>query len=131
MLERFPDNKYILPFSTICEVKDGKIVAAVWLENYTGKSAMIHVAGEKGWCTRRFLFAVFDYCFNKLKLHKLIGTVCSSNLRATEFDERLGFVRECVIKDTENTGDTIVFTMTKSQCKFLRHRDGQESTQSA
>lgn len=128
MLDRFPDNKHFLPFTTICEVKDDKLVAAVWLENYTGKSAIIHVCGEKGWCTRKFLHAVFDYCFNQLKLYKIIGTVCSSNVRANEFDKRLGFVCECVIKDTELGGDTIIYTMTKQQCKFLRSHNGQKST---
>lgn len=131
MIDRFPDNKYFLPFATICEVKNGKILAAVWVENYTGRSAVIHVCGEKGWCTRKFLTAVFDYCFNQLNLYKIIGTVSSSNVRANEFDMRLGFVRECVIKDTESNGDTIIYTMTKQQCKFLRSHNGQESTKSA
>ena len=126
----FPDNKHFLPFATICKVVDDELKAAVWLENYTGKSAVIHVAAKSNECDRKFLRTVFNYCFNDLKLTKLIGTVSSSNVRATEFDKRLGFVEEYRIKDTEINGDTIILTMTPSQCKLLRHTHGQESTES-
>jgi RimJ/RimL family protein N-acetyltransferase len=106
--------------------KAGRLVAGVVFDNYRGASICIHVAAEGGhWLTREFLRAVFDYAFNAAKVNKLIGPVDSTNESARRFDEHLGFVPEAILTGAGRTGDLILYTMTRQQCRFLKDIHGQ------
>jgi RimJ/RimL family protein N-acetyltransferase len=112
--------------NTICLVEGEKILAGVWLENYNGVSAVLHVAGEgKRWLTRAFAEAVFHYAFNVLGCKKLIGVVSSANTQARRFDEHLGFKIETVIEDADPTGSLIIYSLKRSDCKFLGETHGE------
>jgi RimJ/RimL family protein N-acetyltransferase len=101
-------------------VKDDELVAGVLFDNFTGRSVQMHVAAaRKNWLSREFMRFCFHYPFEQLKVNKLVGLVDSTNAAALRFDLHLGFQQEAVIKDAGKTGDIIVLTMTREQCRFL------------
>lgn len=112
--------------STICLAEGDRIVAGVWLENYNGASAVIHLAGEgRRWLTREFARAVFHYVFNVLGCKKLIGIVREVNTDARRFDEHMGFKVEAVIADADPNGALIIYSLKREDCKFLENPHGQ------
>lgn len=125
MAQRFGQVAPQRAHSTIVLVRDGQIRGAVWLENYNGASAVIHVAGDgRRWLTRAFAQAVFHYTFNVLGCRKLIGIVREVNLDAQRFDEHLGFQREHVIEDADPEGGLIIYSLKREDCKFLEKNNG-------
>ena len=80
----------------------------------------MHVAStSKYFLTRTFLNVVFDYPFNQLGCKKIIATVNSDNEKARNLNEKLGFVLECKIIDAVKSGDLLIYTMNKDNCKFI------------
>lgn len=125
MAERFGQVAPQRAHSTIVLARDGEIRGAVWLENYNGASAVIHVAGAgRRWLTRGFLQAVFHYTFDVLDCKKLIGIVREVNRDAQRFDEHLGFRKECVIDDADPAGGLIIYSLRREDCKFLEKEHG-------
>jgi hypothetical protein len=125
MVQRFGQVAPQAAHSTITLVRAGTIRGAVWLENYNGASAVIHVAGDgRRWLTREFAEAVFHYAFNVLACRKLIGIVREVNSDAQRFDENLGFRRECVIEDADPEGALIIYSLKREDCKFLEKKNG-------
>jgi hypothetical protein len=103
--------------------EDGNVVAGVWYEAYTKTSIITHIAVE-GRMSKKFLSVIFDYPFVQLGVDKLIGPTNSSNENAMRFIQKLGFVEEARIKDAFPDGDMVLFTMTKSKCRFLGEKHG-------
>jgi RimJ/RimL family protein N-acetyltransferase len=102
---------------------DGRLIAGVVYDNYTGRSIAMHVAGEGGhWMTREFARVCFDYPFRQLGVNKVLGFVDSTNTQARRYDEHLGFVLEHVITDAGKSGDLCIYSMTAAQCRWLRAR---------
>jgi hypothetical protein len=88
---------------------------------YTGASINIHIAGfDPRWGDRDLVWVGFDYPFNQLGCKKVIGQVPSYNDLALEFDLKLGFKIEAVIKDVFPNGDLFVVSMLKEDCRFLK-----------
>lgn len=107
--------------------KAGVLIAGVAYDRYNGASVCMHVAAEgKHWLSRSFLTACFDYPFNTLGVKKILGLVDSSNLKARRFDEHLGFQQEAVLKDAAPSGDLIVYSMTREQCRYLELYHGRK-----
>lgn len=98
-----------------------QILAGVVYEGFNGVSIGMHVAALPGvnWCTREFLWMVFDYPFNQLGAKKIIGVVPAANLAAMRLDLHLGFVHEATLKDAHPTGDVNMLSMTRDQCRWL------------
>lgn len=107
-------------YTTIGLERDGELVGGVVFESFTGTNANIHVAGSGPyWMTRTFLFAVFDYAFNQLGLKRLTGYVEAANARALDFDRKLGFIDEAVLRDAVPSGDVIILCMRREDCRFI------------
>lgn len=100
--------------------KDDKIIAGVIFERYNGQSLWVHVAAE-GRLTPSFIRAVFHYAFVHCDAEKIIGTVPSENIKAIKFDKNLGFTEEGRIKNASPSGDIIIYTMSKSNCRFINY----------
>lgn len=98
---------------------DGRIVAVTGFDCWNGSSCCIHIAID-GRLTREYTNYVYGYAFDVMKAKKLIGLVSSANEKALKFDKHSGFVEEGRIKDGYPDGDTIILTMTREQCKFLK-----------
>lgn len=88
--------------------------------DYNVASIQIHVAAFRHtWLSREFLWAVFNFPFNTIKIKKLLGLVRSTNERAIKLDLRLGFVLETTVKDVFSDGDMLVFSMMRENCRWL------------
>jgi RimJ/RimL family protein N-acetyltransferase len=98
---------------------NGEIIGGVLYDNYNGATIEMHCAGVGRWLTRTFLNAVFDYPFNGIGVHKVVGLVDEANMAARKLDAHLGFVHEATIKDGAKGGDLLILTMTREQCRFL------------
>lgn len=103
---------------------DKGLVAGVLFEDWNGANILMHVAAVPGrhWLTREFLWFVFYYPFEQLKVKRITGLVASTNLDAIRFDKNLGFELEATLKDAHPSGDLLVFKMTKDKCRWLSLR---------
>lgn len=102
--------------------RDGAIVGGMAVCAYLGNSATIHMAGEgANWCPRDLLWMVFDYTFNQLGVHKLIGLVRSDNYRSLSINLRGGWQVETLVRDLFADGvHCFVLQMTRDTCPWLK-----------
>jgi RimJ/RimL family protein N-acetyltransferase len=105
-------------------IEEGELVAGVWYEDYNRKSVTCHIVLKKP-INRKFLAIIFDYPFIQLGVSKIIGPVKSDNVKAIEFDKKLGFKEEARILDAFPNADLIFFVMNKDECRFLGERYGK------
>ena len=107
--------------------KDGEIVAGVIYDSWNRRSIVCHIAATES-LTATFLAKVFDYSFRQLQVHKMIATVSSKNFKSIRLVTHMGFKEEAKIKDAHPSGDIVIFTMTKEDCKFLGEKYGKKLT---
>lgn len=106
-------------------IKNGEPIAGVIFTDFNGRSMVVHQA-INGNITKEFLHKVSDYAFNQCKVEKLIGPIDSSNQKAIKLVTNMGFKEESRIKDAHPKGDIILFTLVKSDCRFLGERYGKK-----
>lgn len=99
--------------------EDGKLTAGVLYDMYNGRSICMHVAIEKA-VSRKYTRTCFDYPFNQLKVSKVLGLVDSTNDKALRFDKLLGFTEEARIADAGKSGDLVILSMTRQQCRWIK-----------
>jgi hypothetical protein len=98
-----------------------------WVIGYTafiGKTCQMHMVNLKGGYTPKgLLFGAFDFAFNHCGLEKVFGIVNSNNVKAMEYDQKLGF-KEAVRFDGvhDDGGDLVVFQMGKADCRWIKER---------
>lgn len=106
---------------TIALLEDGTLIAGCLVEDYNQRSCSMHIAAEgSNWLNRQFLWACFDYVFNQLGCEKAFGVVPAHNLDAQRFDEHLGFRLEARLKDQSPSGDLLIYSMYKADCRWLK-----------
>jgi RimJ/RimL family protein N-acetyltransferase len=106
----------------IARYERGKLYGGVLYTNYTGRggSIQIHVASFlPRWVNRSILWVTFDYPFNQLGVKKVFGQVPADNEKALKFDLNLGFKVEGQIKDVYPSGDMLLLSMYRDECRFL------------
>jgi hypothetical protein len=97
------------------------LLGGVLYQAYTGASVNLHIAGfDPAWVIRDMIWVCFHYPFMQMKCHKIFGQVPASNLRALEFNRKLGFIEETRIKDVFPDGDLVVLSMKREDCKWLK-----------
>lgn len=96
----------------------GNFVAGVMYEQFNGRSIVAHIAVE-GRMTPAFLVAVFDYPFNVCDVNKVICPIPSENARSIALATNMGFHEEARILDAQPNGDILIYTLAKSDCRFL------------
>jgi len=102
-------------------VKNYELLGGVIYTNYTGRTVQIHQAGfVPAWPTPQFMFCIYDFPFNLLKVEKLIATVPSTNKRAMNITRKMGFTHTVTIPDIVLGGDLVVLSMSRDQCKYLK-----------
>jgi RimJ/RimL family protein N-acetyltransferase len=99
--------------------EDSRILGGVIVCDTNECNAALHVAGEPGWINRTFLRFLFHYLFVQLGLVRVTGMVAASNAVALEFDRRIGFKDEFVMKDGAPDGDLIVLCMRREDCRWI------------
>ena len=116
-------GKYDYSQNTACigQEKDGKLIAVVGYNNFLPNSCQMHIAStDVLWATKDFLFAVFDYPFNKLEVKVIIAPICKGNVKPLNMCRKLGFEQVADIPYGHPDGDLIVVTMKRNQCKWLQ-----------
>lgn len=105
----------------ISHSRQGALTGGMIYNCFTGCSINIHIAGfDPRWGDRDLVWVGFDYPFNQLGCKKVFGQVPASNTQALEFDLKLGFKIDAVIKDVFPDGDLIVVSMAKDDCHWLK-----------
>nr|DAX02263.1 MAG TPA: acetyltransferase [Caudoviricetes sp.] len=115
--DRFPPDA-----PSIGLLENGRIVGGVVYTMYTGNGIMMNVAGGyKGWINRAFIRAAFAYPFKQLGCTRVSGLVRVDNFAAQQFDERLGFKREGLVRRGDDDGtDLIMYGMLREECKWIK-----------
>ena len=118
--DTYPEHE---KFTALISEFDGDIRGVVFYTDwYPTNSIDMHIAAVAGerWLTRPFLAAAFGYPFLQLNLRRVTGRIAATNERANRFVEKLGFVREGLVRQGWHTGDDLViWGMLKSECRFL------------
>lgn len=74
---------------------------------------------DKKWCNRRVLRLIFDLVFNKIGAERAGALVSKDNEPSFRLAEKLGFVREGLLRHYRDNGDDCyVYGMLKSECKW-------------
>jgi len=121
--ERTDTNSFGPGATAIGLESEGKLIAGVAFNMYTGPSICLNVASEPGknWLTRDFLFRAFAYPFIQLKCNRVTVLVRVDNSRSRKFVEHLGFIQEGLLRRAAVDGtDMIVYGMLQNECRFLR-----------
>jgi len=101
----------------------GNITAGVLYDYCNGASVCVSIAVER--MSREFLRVIFDYPFNQLKTNVLIAWVAEVNAKSRRLVEHIGFVLNSRIANGDPTGDLLIYTMNRSQCRYLGGSNGK------
>jgi hypothetical protein len=98
-----------------------------WVIGYTafiGKTCQMHMVNLKGGYTPKgLLFGAFDYPFNHCGMEKVFGIINSNNVKAMEYDKKLGFTEALRFNGMhDDGGDLVVLEMNKADCRWIRER---------
>lgn len=98
--------------------RDGELVAGALVDNYNGASMHCHIAlADKRSLSREFLQACFRYAFEQAGCRVLIAPVAKP--AAQRLVERIGFRFEHSIASAHPSGDLRIYTMRRSECRWL------------
>lgn len=105
---------------------DGKLLCGVIYEAYTKASIQAHIAGfGPFWLKRDFLWVMFDYPFNQLKVGSVFCQIREANQQALAFNLKLGFKEVCRIDDVFPDGALVVTKITRDECRWLNINPGR------
>jgi hypothetical protein len=98
------------------------LLGGVVYTHFNGRSVQMHMAGEPGWVTPKMIWIAFDYPFNQLGVECVIGLVGEQDEQVLDYDRRLGFREIARVPDILPSGDLIVLSMMRKECKWLSLR---------
>lgn len=99
---------------------EGKIVAGVVIHNINNSNAYCHIAIAKPSKAVFKLFRVLaDYGFRQLGLKRFTGTAPTNRPRVIEFQKKLGFEEEFVMKDAADNADMMFLVLWADKCRWL------------
>ena len=76
------------------------------------------------WLTREFLFAIFDYPFNNLKVKVILAPIGQNNIKSLNLCRKLGFEQVADIPYSHPDGNLVIMAMKRNQCKWLQQGEG-------
>lgn len=103
-------------------VDGDEVRAVVVYENFSAGNCNIHVASDESghWLTREFTVRAFAYPFMQCGLQRVTGLVPSQNVKALDFDLKLGFKPEGRMRNfLPNGDDMIILGMLREECRFI------------
>jgi hypothetical protein len=112
-------------FNPVCDhvlarSKGGELLGGVIYQGFTGASIRAHIAGFRPrWLDRDMLWMMFHYPFEQLRVGKIIGHVHSTNLKALDFNSKLGFKEEARIEGVFRAADLVIVSMRREDCRWL------------
>lgn len=102
-------------------IDDEKIIAVCAYDDFNVSSVRAHIAID-GRVNREFLWFIFYYPFEQLKVKKMIAPIHGLNEKCVKFCKKLGFVEEAKITSVFPDGDLLFLTLTKDKSKMLTVR---------
>ena len=103
-------------------IKNNQLIAGVVYYAYRWPNIEMACASESPrWLNKKNLFAFFKYPFYQLGCKRVTSIVDVDNERAIKFNEKLGFIRECTLKDANPSGDAHLYRMLIDECKWLKY----------
>src|SRR3990167_4715204 len=101
--------------------RHGGLVAGVAYADWNGPNVVCHIAAEgKHWATREYLWTIFDYPFNKLKVKRITVCVGEGNMDSRRFVEHLGFTLEAELAGAHSTGHLRIYRIFLDECRYLK-----------
>lgn len=105
------------------------LIAGIAYAEWNGVNVVCHIASDlsRRWLTKQFLWMIFDYPFEQLKVKRMTACIGEGNKDSRRFVEHLGFTLECRLSDAHPTGDILVYAMRKPQAeRWLKLKDSHE-----
>ena len=101
--------------------KGDKITAGVVINNYNGANATSHIAIKEFSKKNVELFRhTAHYAFRHCGLKRLTGMVPTNEPRTIEFDKKLGYEEEFILKDGAPGADMMVLVLWPEKCRWLQ-----------
>lgn len=96
-------------------------IAGVVYADWNGPNVVCHIAAKgKMWATRQYLWTIFDYPFNQLKVKRITVCVGEGNLPSRNFVEHLGFSYGTTLgPDSHPTGELLAYWMFRKDCRWI------------
>jgi RimJ/RimL family protein N-acetyltransferase len=99
--------------------EEGKLIAGVVYNLYSGADIAMHVAGEGRWLRRQFTQAAFGYPFLQLKTRRVTSYTGSRNETSIRLQMGLGFEYEGRMRHALPDDDVLIFGLLKEHCRYL------------
>lgn len=99
--------------------EDGKLIAGVVYNLYSGADIAMHVAGEGRWLRGEFTHAAFGYPFLQLKTRRVSSYTASRNETSIRLQIGLGFEYEGRMRHALPDDDVLIFGLLKEHCRYL------------
>lgn len=129
LVERLPLIKSVSPhYRCIGAVRDERIIAVVLYDGFDGNSLHMSIASDDPrWCSRANLRGFFWFPFGVVGARRVNALSSVGNDRANKVNERLGFIREGLMREGFADGsDAIVWGMLRDECRWIEGvADGQ------
>jgi len=109
----------------IAVMRDDEVLGGVTFEQFHGEgsSVQMHVASSSPrWLTVDFLYCIFDFAFNHMKVKRVLGFAPVSKPNVIAFDMKIGFVIHSYIPDFYPEGGCFIMSMTREQCRWLNRK---------
>ena len=102
--------------------RHGELVAGVVYAQWNGPNVVCHIAsdGRRHWATRQYLWTIFDYPFNQLKVKRITVCVGEGNRASRRFVEHLGFTLEAELAGAHPTGALRIYRQMRDECRYLK-----------
>ncbi len=102
--------------------KNGELVAGTAYANWNGVNVECHIASDesKKWLTKEYLWTIFDYPFNQLKVNRVTLCIGEGNKDSLRFAQHLGFKIEAQLTGAHPTGSLIVLRMFREECRWIK-----------
>lgn len=99
-----------------------ELISGVAYGQYSGPNIVAHIASDKSkrWMTKRYLWTIFDYPFNQLKVNRITCMIGPKNAASINLCERLGFERETTLQGAHSDGDLLIYRQWRKDCKWIK-----------
>jgi len=97
------------------------MIAGVAYADWNGPNLVAHIAsdGTRRWMSREYLWTIFDYPFNQQGVRRVTCMIGEGNRESVNLCERLGFTLEARLKAAHRTGDLLIFSLFREDCKWI------------
>lgn len=102
--------------------KDGELIAGLVYFCYRHPNIEMAIASTSPYWANRFtLYHIFYYPLVFLNCQRVTVMVDSTNQKSISLVERLGFVREGLLRQARPDCDVLVYGMLKTECRWLSY----------